>query len=147
MSTLPTLQEISPTKGLNLDEKEAITHFLGVNVDEARGLFFENPLYYSADLMWMGLPAFLYYLPAFAAYLRADASLSDADSLNSLATTLAYRLDNLEGESTELSRDPCVQDTVHYCLCEFERFEVDEKFFPKLKPTLLQIRDALRTKP
>ena len=146
MNMVPTVLQISPTNCQSLDEREAVEHFLGLDVEAARKLFFENPLYYSGDLMWMGLPAFRYYFPSFADYLRSDASLMDADALNSLATTLAFRLDRLEGGQAELAQDECIRDTVRYCLREFERFDADDSFYPDLKPTLARVLDVLESK-
>jgi hypothetical protein len=142
---IPTNKQISPTNGQSLDEREALEHFLGLDVKDARKLFFENPLYYSSDLIWMGLPAFRYYFPAFAEYLRSEASLMDADALNSLTSTLAFRIDSLEGERSELAKDECVRDTVKYCLREFDRFDADEIFYPDLKSELSRVLDVLES--
>ena len=60
--TLPTRQEINPHD--DLDGRVVCKHFFGKSLDEAEALFRENDIYCESDLMWMGAPAFRFYLPA-----------------------------------------------------------------------------------
>ena len=74
-SDLPTEQEflIADT----LDERAARDRFLGKSREAARALFAENMVAYSEDLMWMGGPAFDYYVDAAIDYLHSEAAMGD----------------------------------------------------------------------
>jgi hypothetical protein len=66
---IPTINEISPTNLLNLDERTACEHFFGKTLLEARILFGKSEVY-ADDLIWMGRPAFEYYVQAYIDYLN-----------------------------------------------------------------------------
>lgn len=67
---IPTVTDISPTNLLNLDERVAYDHFFGKTLTEARILFSQSDVY-ADDLIWMGRPAFEYYIAAYVDYLKA----------------------------------------------------------------------------
>lgn len=89
--SLPTHEEICPHD--DLDGREASKHFLGKNLAEAEALFLESPLFYQADLMWMGPIAFRYYLPAAISFIRSEAAICGSDFISSFASTLESRLE------------------------------------------------------
>lgn len=68
---VPSFQEISPTKGLNLDETSAVEHFLGKTCQEAFSMIQENINCYAEDFAYMGYIAFCYYLPSLYQFIHA----------------------------------------------------------------------------
>jgi hypothetical protein len=86
---LPTRQEINPYD--DLDGRVACEHFLGKTSDEAEALFHQSDIHYQHDLMWMGAPAFRYYLPAVFLYVRHTTG-DISDFLSYFAGTLAFRV-------------------------------------------------------
>src|SRR5687767_6247100 len=91
---LPTAKDISPRYGTDYDgndERCAREHFLGKSLDEAEALFRKNALFYEEDLLWMGAPAFRYYVSAFIRYIRSEHSRCDPDAINCFASLLAQR--------------------------------------------------------
>ena len=63
---IPTAKDISPTEGLDLDEKCALEHFLGLDRQAALKLFRKDSYslhVYLGDFVHMGRAAFDYYLP------------------------------------------------------------------------------------
>lgn len=140
--TIPTLEDISPTKGLNLDEKVAIEHFLGKSVNAAQALFSENSLYYSGDLMWMGPKAFAYYFPAFAAYLRSESAKDDSDALNALADMITFRSEH-EPDVMKAMRE-VLTNCIDSCLSDYAKFDVDEKIYGKLRSKLAELKVKLQ---
>ena len=46
--------DISPSNGLDLDERSALEHFFGKNQEDAVALFEENFGYYAEELTYMG---------------------------------------------------------------------------------------------
>ena len=87
----PTRDEINVYD--SLDERSAVEHFLGKNIEEAETLFRENSCYYTEDLMWMGPVAFRYYINAAIQYVRSDAAARDATMVSGLAIALEFRLE------------------------------------------------------
>lgn len=87
---LPSREEIDVFG--TLDEKRAVEHFCGKNLDEATALFQENSCYYAEDLMWMGPIAFRFYVQAAIQYLRSDAATGDSSMASGLASVLEFRL-------------------------------------------------------
>lgn len=67
-----TRLDISPTNGLNLDERVALEHFGGKNQEDAATLFKEDFGYYAEDLTYMGNKAFFYYLGSVKLYLERN---------------------------------------------------------------------------
>ncbi len=68
---VPTARDISPTEGEDLDERSALEHFLGQDVQDIlaqlRDDWFEV---YQEDLMFMGRRGFAYYLEAVWLYVQ-----------------------------------------------------------------------------
>ena len=71
---LPTAREINPIP-TDLDGKCAEKHFLGKTLDEAETLFREASIIYQEDLMFMGAPAFRFYVQAAISYIQSEANL------------------------------------------------------------------------
>jgi hypothetical protein len=92
--SLPTREDISPTSGVDLDERAALEHFFGKSQSEAAALFFESPEYFADDLMWMGRKAFAFYFPSLEPYITSQESAGDSDIINALLGTLKTRLDD-----------------------------------------------------
>ncbi|MDF1839644.1 MAG: hypothetical protein P1V35_17390, partial [Planctomycetota bacterium] len=134
-SSLPTLLEISPTNGLDLDEKCAINHFLGKTRIEASELFMENALHYGEDLMWMGEKAFAYYLPALFPYVRSSKSVDDTWVVTGTISILGHRL-QYGPSSIELAKESVLW-ILYYFRDNLERFgpdpQVDRNMPKKLK--------------
>ena len=84
MNNLPTISEISPTEGLDLDEKFALEHFLGKGFQEAIDFLMENAFYCREDFMCMGKKAFSFYFPALLPYLKSPKSDLDSDIINAI---------------------------------------------------------------
>ena len=76
----------------SLDERVAVEHFLGKTLEEAELLFRENSSYYMEDLVWMGAPAFWYYVQAAVRYIASDASAGDFDAISSFIIAVGSRL-------------------------------------------------------
>ena len=91
--TLPILKDISPTKGLQLDEKIALDNFLGKNQEQASKLFFKNALYYSDDLIFMGGKGFAFYFPALLPYIQSVDSNLNSDVVDVLIVIIEARID------------------------------------------------------
>lgn len=64
--------DISPSNGLDLDERSALEHFFGKNQEDAVALFEENFGYYAEELTYMGNKAFFYYLGSVKSYLERN---------------------------------------------------------------------------
>jgi len=140
-SEIPTLLEISPSNGLDLDEKEAVAHFLGKDVLEAEALFRDNFVHYSNDLHWMGPVAFGYYFPAFASYLNSAESAGYGDVVNSLLVLLEIRM-NSDAASLIPVKDKllCCLD---YCIDNYSKFEVNADVYGDLKGKLVELKTRL----
>ena len=78
MDRLPTLQEISPTQGSDLDEKAALDAFLDKSQKEAIRLFAQNDEYYPDLLVHMGRAGFQYYFKAYVKYLKSAPKMTSA---------------------------------------------------------------------
>ena len=98
VTPLPTEEEINVFD--SLDERSAVKHFLGKDLDQARSLFQENFLYYKEDLMWMGPVAFRFYLRAAIDYLVSADADNDSDAANMFCGLIEFRL---EDHASELS--------------------------------------------
>lgn len=136
-SKIPTFEDISPTKGLDLDENYAVENFLGKSVEQAQELFTENDIHYAEDLMCMGENAFTFYFPAFANHLKSnDPNLSDA-SLQSLVGIVKHRVE-YERNSIKTSKS-FVVETLKYCIKNYSSFDIDEDIYKNLKDDLHDI--------
>lgn len=89
---IPTAKDISPTAGLDLDEKCALEHFLGLDRQAVLKLFREESDFlhvYLGDFVHMGRLAFNYYLPPLLQYLD---ELPDEDFIDNAPDVVAYLL-------------------------------------------------------
>lgn len=141
MASIPTASDISPSGGLNLDERTALQHFLGKNQTEAEVLFRENPLHYSDDLIWMGLVAFKYYFPCFESYLRSPESEKDTDSLISLIGILECRID--ESRSCVDGVEHAIVECLDYCMLNFTKFGVGHTLYGNLESRANRLKALL----
>lgn len=112
--TLPTRQEINPFD--DLDGRVACEHFVGKSLDEAESLFRENDIYYQSDLMWMGAPAFRFYLPAVVRFVRRETG-DISDFIAHFTGTLEFRL---EHEADELM--PVASQLADFCVYVIEHW-------------------------
>jgi hypothetical protein len=87
---LPTEEEINVFD--SLDERDAVKHFFGKDLEQAESLFRENFLRYQEDLMWMGPNAFHFYLPAAVSYLLGAESDHDLDAAHSFCGLIEHLL-------------------------------------------------------
>lgn len=126
----PSLTDISPCGGEQLDERAAVGHFLNKSVGEASELFFENASYYLEDFMWMGAVAFSYYLPAVMPYLQSEESRGDAESASALISYLQQRLAD-DADSVRATR-AAVLRVLEYIQANDSKFGADEEIFGNL---------------
>ena len=115
--TLPTRQEINPYD--DLDGRVACVHFLGKNLDEVEALFRENDIYYESDLMWMGAPAFRFYLPAVLQFVRQQKG-DISDFISHFAGTLEFRLEHEADELRPVASQ--LSDFCSYIIEHWSRF-------------------------
>jgi hypothetical protein len=87
---LPTEKDINVFN--SFDERDAVKHFLGKDLEQATSLFQENFLYYQEDLMWMGPIAFCFYVRAARKYLLSEDSDNDAEAVNTFCGLIEFRL-------------------------------------------------------
>ncbi len=111
MRYAPSRKEISPTNGLDLDERTALEHFDGLDYRQALNLFRENFDYYIDDLHWMGIDAFLYYLKSLNIYLEetdfADIPLDLFLTSKSILMTFEIMFDRGYKEKISINKDAC----------------------------------------
>jgi hypothetical protein len=101
MKNLPSAKDISPTGGLDLDEKLALKNFHGKNVKEASDMVFENAFYYQDNFMCMGKKAFAFYFPIYCDYLKSEKSSQDANTVNAILGIIDIRL-NFDASSIKM---------------------------------------------
>ncbi len=80
--------DISPSNGLDLDERVALEHFFGKDQEDAVALFEENFGYYAEDLTYMGNKAFFYYLGSVKSYLERNKDKFEPSDYVSIAYDL-----------------------------------------------------------
>ena len=128
---LPTAKEINPIPE-DLDGRCAEQHFLGKSLEEAEALFRENSLRYQEDLMFMGAPAFHFYVHAAINYIQSDAATDDPDIINCIAGILEHRL---EFEAEELPPvAPQIAAVCRYILEHYDRFAITPQIYGDLRP-------------
>ena len=131
---LPTAKDISPRYGTDYesnDERGAREHFLGKSLDDAQALFRKNALYYQEDLLWMGAPAFRFYVPAFIRYIQSEDSRSDPDAINCFASLLEQRAEEVEDVAPIAG---ALADACRYILQHYEKFEAEPSIYGDLRP-------------
>lgn len=136
---IPTFEEISPTNGLDLDEKSAAEHFFGKSQEEAAALFMDNAAHYEGYLLHMGGVAFAYYFPALLPYLESAESVHDAGVVFDILGTLDRRLD-FDKESIRLARESIIE-VLSYCLENYEKFDPAPEIYGNLRS---QLENTLR---
>lgn len=77
-----------------LDQIIAMRNFLGKDLEAAEAQFGENMLRYGEDLMFMGSPAFVYYVEAAIAYILSENAKSSAPDLHVFLGVVAFRLEH-----------------------------------------------------
>ena len=128
--TLPTRQDINIHD--SLEERSACEHFLGKSLEQAEELFRENSLYYQEDLMFMGAPAFRFYVQAAISYIHSDAAAGDSDIISCFASILEQRL---EFEAQELvSVAPQLGSVCRYIIEHYDRFALTPEIYCDLRP-------------
>lgn len=140
--TLPTREEISPTLGLDLDERVALDHFFGKTQSEASALFFEYSTYYEGDLRWMGSKAFVYYFPSLEPYILSEKSEGDPDIVNALMGTVKSRL-----EDDPLSIRDCqipVLRILTFIRENFKKFDVNPEIYGDLSSELSDLIEKVQ---
>ena len=115
--TLPTCEEINPYD--DLDGRVACKHFFGRSLEEAVALFRESDIYYQEALMWMGAPAFRFYLPAVFQFIRL-AEVDSSGFVSHFASTLEYRLENEPTEMIPIA--PQLAELCGYIIENWSRF-------------------------
>jgi hypothetical protein len=139
---LPTFADLSPTKGVNLDEKLALKNFLGKTLNEAESLFRENAIYYQESLMWMGDKGFCFYFRAYDSYLRSVHANGDCDALNCLNGLISFRVEHQP--HSILQTKECILSLVNYCVEHFSKFEVNPDIYGDLGSKLVQLQSRVR---
>jgi GNAT superfamily N-acetyltransferase len=104
--TLPTEHEISPIPE-DLDGKVAVKNFLGKTLQDAVAMFDENSLVYQEDLMWMGPPAFCFYLPAVLKHFERQ---EDDELVPFIASLFEFRL-----KHDAAAIEPCFPTMAEIC--------------------------------
>lgn len=124
---LPTANEINPFG--DLDGLTAQKHFLGKSLDQVVAILAENSTYVD-DFMWMGPKAFTFYLPAVLSFAEDHASEGQTDFINSICSTLEFRLENQDIPPESLN---VVLRLCRYIIANYSRFDVDEGVYGDLR--------------
>lgn len=147
-SSLPTADDISPTKGLQLDERTALKNFLGKNLDQAEELLTENPLRYLEDFMWMGPNAFKFYYESLSRYLQVHFTpeqAADSDVLHALIGLLKFRFKYDRISITPIAG--AILNDLEFCIGRYEEFEVNESICGDLLTELRELREKIAAPP
>jgi hypothetical protein len=119
VARVPTEEEINVFD--SLDERVAVKHFLGKNLEQATLLFQENFFYYQEDLMWMGPIAFRFYVRAAIRYLLGEHADNNADAVNTFCGVIEFRLENDASEIAAAKTIICAG--IRRILERFDRYE------------------------
>ncbi len=139
---IPTLKDFSSDKVLTLDEKEAVDHFLGKTLDEAKQLFIENDLYYAGDFMWMGKKAFQYYFPACIDYFMSKDPNTSSDILNHFVSLIKFKIE-YEIETIKLCKSMLL-NVLEYCEHNYSKFDIDIGIYGDLKSEVSEILELIK---
>lgn len=140
-NSLPTLKDFSSDKIFTLDGQEAVDHFLGKTIDEAKQLFLENDLYYIDDFMWMEKKAFRYYLPAFIDYIKSNNPNISSDTLYRFLSLINYKIE-YEIETVIFSKT-ILLNALAYCLQNYLNFDVNIKIYGDLKSETKELIETI----
>jgi hypothetical protein len=125
---LPTAEEISVFD--SLDERWAVKHFLGKDLEQAQALFRENFLYYQEALMHMGPKAFRFYVQAAIKYLLSVESDGNSDAANTFCGLIEF---GLEWEPDKIAAScPIIREGILGILENFERYGCDVAIYGDL---------------
>ncbi len=120
---LPSAEEINVFD--SLDERSAVEHFLGKDLEQAEALFRED-LYWE-DLMWMGPIAFRFYVSAAINYLLSDEAENDAYAASSFCSLIGFRLDHKPADVVPVG--PVIREGIIGVLKDFDRYGPDIAIF------------------
>ena len=135
-NSLPSEQDINVYD--SLDEKTAVQHFLGKDLQDAEVLFRDSLFIYHEDLMSMGPVAFCFYVRAYINYLRSDFSLDDCHNASAFRMLLDYRLDTDPDDISSVI--PVLLEAVEYMIANMDKFSI----FPDIDGNLAEKYAALR---
>lgn len=135
---LPSEDEINIHN--SLDERAASEHFLNKTLEQAEVLFQENSAYYQEDLMWMGSPAFHFYLQAVINYLKSEHSVGDDHLIDCLYEIVVFRSQQ-EGFLLAIDR---VKEMIAYVIENYEKFDVDENIYGDLLGKYRHLQSQLK---
>jgi hypothetical protein len=122
---LPSAEEINVFD--SLDERSAVEHFLGKDLEQAEALFCEDLLCYWEDLMWMGPIAFRFYVSAAINYLLSDEADNDAYAASSFCSLIGFRLDHKPADVVPVG--PVIREGIIGVLKNFDRYGPDIAIF------------------
>ncbi len=137
---LPTESEINPIPE-NLDGQYAVRHFLGKTLEQAEALFREDSLTYQEDLMFMGAPAFRFYVAAAINYIRSEAVADDPSIISCFAAVLESRFEYEAGEVVAVA--PLLASACRHIVDDYERFDVTPAIYGDLRPRYESLEQAL----
>jgi hypothetical protein len=120
---LPSAEEINVFD--SLDERSAVEHFLGKDLEQAEALFRED--HYWEDLMWMGPIAFRFYVSAAINYLLSDEAENDAYAASSFCSLIGFRLDHKPADVVSVG--PVIREGIIEVLKEFDLYGPDIAIF------------------
>lgn len=136
---LPTAQEICPVPE-DLDGQTAVRNFLGKSLAEAEALFRESSIIYQEDLMFMGAPAFRFYVQAAISYIQSEAASGDSDIISCFASILESRLEFEAGELVTVA--PQLASVCRYILEYYDRFALTPDIYGDLRPRFQSLEQA-----
>jgi hypothetical protein len=122
---LPSAEEINVFD--SLDERTAVEHFLGKDLEQAEALFREDLLCYWEDLMWMGPIAFRFYVSAAINYLLSEEAENDAYAASSFCSLIGFRLDHKPADVVPVG--PVIREGIIGVLKDFDRYGPDIAIF------------------
>jgi len=147
MNILPSVLEISPTGGLDLDELRTLKAFLGKDRRAALEMFKGNAAHWVDCLHAMGPSAFRYYFPAYLDYLQSPNALTEPGALHALLTVLDVRclyLNDMEESFKGIERDTL--GFLDYIENHRELFDLDERIYGDVIGRLSRWREFFRDK-
>lgn len=137
---IPSFEDISPTHGINLDERVAAEHFLGLTKTEARTLFDCNFCYYASDLMWMGWRAFEYYCEPAIDSMFSGALNSDVAS--QFLGIIRFRSSLCSREKQLIAHNRGIMKILNYLLTEAKEFSPYLKLRKRLLLIISDLNDS-----
>lgn len=138
---IPDYNDISPTGGVDLDERSVAKIFLGKTQKEAADLFFKNSCHYVDYLRYMGDKAFAYYFPSIIPYLESEESVEDAEIIIDIESIISIRM-KYQIESIKLA----IQEIIHsldYIIINYDKFDPYPRSHKNLKKKIEILYDRL----